>query len=137
MQIAVLEASLQAMCFLYPEEAKRTATFGKKRFRRKRNRALEFTLNELINLAEEAGWFPQKQVLWAGKRASLCGFTHEIRKLRNFVHPAVWAQERPPNTKFSKGVFGVVYKVFDVANSWLLHRIEKSLAKRMKREGLL
>jgi len=36
MQGAALEASLQSMCFLFPEHVKKTPTYQKKRFRKKR-----------------------------------------------------------------------------------------------------
>jgi hypothetical protein len=134
MQVAALEAGLQAMCLLYPHEVKKTSVFAKKRFHGKRNKALEFSLYQLINVAEEAGWFPAKQITWAGRRATVGGFSHDIRKVRNFVHPGVWARERSNPLKFTKGVYGVVYEVIDVANSWLLHRVEKSLQKAMARE---
>ena len=127
MQVAAFEAGLQAMCFLYPEDVKKTGVYASKRFRGKRNRALEFSLHQLINIAEELGWFPPKRITWAGKRATIGGFSHEIRKVRNCVHPGVWARERSEPLRFTKGVYGVVYEVFDVANSWLLHRIGRSL----------
>ncbi len=134
MHVAAFEARLQAMCFLYPEEVKRTTVFGKKRFRGRRYRALEFSLNQLINIAEELDWFPSKRFTWAGKRAAIGGFAHEIRKVRNYVHPGEWSRVRPKPLKFTKGVYGVVDEVVDVANSWLLHRIEKSLLRATSRE---
>lgn len=136
MQSSALEASLQAMCFLYPEEVKRSVIYQKKKFRNKRNKALEFKYFELINIAAELSWFPPKIITW-GKQTTLAGFVHELRKLRNYVHPGAWAPERPETTKFSRRVYGVAYEICDVANSWLLHRVHQSLRKRMKREGLL
>jgi hypothetical protein len=133
MQVAVLEAALQAMCAIYAKDVQRTAVYRAKKFRRKRDKALEFNLYQLINIARELHWFPPKRIEWGGKQADLAGFAHEIRKLRNLVHPAAWAMERDP-TKFTKGTFNVTFEVFDVANSWLLHRIEQGLLKRMKRE---
>jgi hypothetical protein len=135
MQVSALEAALQAMCFLYPADVKRTTVYQRKRFRNKRYRALEFTLFELINIADQASWFPEKKINW-GRRTNLAGFTHEIRKLRNFVHPGIWARERNP-TKFSKDVYDIILEVFEVATSWLLHRVERSLHDRMKRDGLI
>jgi hypothetical protein len=135
MQVAALEASLQAMCFLYPEQLKKSTVYQRKRFRRKRHRALELSLYELIDIAEALSWFPPKRVSWGGKRASVAGFAHEIRKLRNFLHPGVWAREHP-DMRFSKAAYDVVHEVFDVATSWLLYRVHESLRKRMKREGL-
>lgn len=132
MQVSALEAALQAMCFLYPKEVKRTTIFQRKRFKGGRYRAVEFSLYELINIADELVWFPAKKINW-GKRTTLAGFAHEIRKLRNFVHPGVWARERAP-TKFSKENYGVILEVFDVATSWLVHRAHQSLHNRMQKE---
>lgn len=134
MQVAAFEAGLLAMCFLYPEEVKKTTVYAAKRFRGKRNRALEFSLHQLINIADELAWFPARRITWAGKRATVAGFSHEIRKVRNNVHPGVWSRERSDPLKFTKGVYGVVDEVLDVANSWLLHRVEKNLLKAMKKE---
>ena len=78
-----------------------------------------------------AGWIAFKVEL------PLAGFAHELRKLRNYVHPGVWAPEQPNSAKFTKRVYGVVYEIFDVANSWLEHRVNESLRSKMKREGLL
>ena len=134
MQVSAFEAGLQAMCFLYPEEVKKTTIYANKRFRGKRNCMLEFSLSQLINIANELGWFPPKRIRWAGKRTTLAGYSHEIRKVRNYVHPGVWANDRRNPLKFTKGVYGVADEVIDVANSWLLHRVEKDLLKAMKRE---
>lgn len=131
MQGAALEASLHTMCFLYPDEIKKTTVYQRKRFRTKRNKALEFKFYELINIADELAWFPAKKVTW-GKRTTLAGFAHELRKLRNYVHPSVWAPEQPRSTRFTKRVYGVAYEIFDVANSWLLHCVNQSLAQSLK-----
>ena len=90
---------------------------------------------ELINIADEVSWFPPKRITW-GKRTTLAGFAHELRKLRNYVHLRVWAPEQPETMRFTKRVYGVAYEIFDVANSWLLHRMQESLRKCMRREGL-
>jgi hypothetical protein len=135
MQVSALEAALQAMCFLYLNEVKRTTIFQRKRFKGTRYRALEFSLYELISIADELAWFPQKKINW-GKRTTLAGFAHEIRKLRNFVHPGRWARQRIP-TRFSKKGHSAILEVFDVATSWLVHRVHQSLYKRMHKEGLI
>jgi hypothetical protein len=36
--------------------------------------------------------------------------------------------------KFTKAIYDIVYEVFDVANSWLIHKIQKEMLKRMARE---
>jgi hypothetical protein len=116
-----------------PLSSGRTAVYKHKRFRRKRSKALDFTLFELIRIADELGWFPPKVITW-GKRTTLAGFAHEIRKLRNFVHPGVWAAERD-RTRFNKATFEVVYEIYEVANSWIVHHVESNLAKRLMRKG--
>jgi len=131
MQMSVLETALMAMCFLYPDQLRRTTIYRNKRFRRKRSKALDFTLFELIRIADELGWFPPKVITW-GKRTTLAGFAHEIRKLRNFVHPGVWAAERSGTTRFNKATFEVAYEIYEVANSWLVHHVESNLAKKLK-----
>jgi hypothetical protein len=74
MQSSVLEALLQGMCFLFPEAVKTTVVYQRRKkrgFKRKRNRALDFTYSELINIAAELSWFPpRKMVVW-GRRTNL------------------------------------------------------------------
>ncbi len=136
MQVAALEASLQAMCAIYNEEVTKTAVYRQKRFHSKQNRVLEFSLNQLLNIAAELSWFPSERVTWGGKKVDLAGIAHEIRKLGNLVRPGEWAGERRSMAKFTKGEYEVVYEVFDVASSWLLRRVEQGLLKAMKPEGL-
>jgi hypothetical protein len=66
MQGAALEASLHAMCFLYPEEIKKTSVYQKKKFRTKRNKALEFKYYELINShgSRQGASRGGKELLW-------------------------------------------------------------------------
>jgi hypothetical protein len=137
MQAAALEGLLQAMCFLYPDHLKKTAVYQKRSrrgFRRKRNKALDFNYAELINIASELSWFPRKRVAVWGRRTTLAGFVHKQRDLRNYVHPGVLAPKVKP-VQFTKGVFNVVFEIFEVANSWLLHHVDKSIRARMEREG--
>jgi hypothetical protein len=67
-------------------------------------------------------------------RTTLAGFAHQIRKVRNFVHPGVWAAERSGSTRFNKTAFEVGYEIYEVANSWLVHHVEWNLAKKLARE---
>jgi hypothetical protein len=71
MHVSAFEAGLQAMCLLYPEHVKKTVVYQRKKFRGKRNKALEFNLYQLINIAEELSWFPPKRFTWAEKRELL------------------------------------------------------------------
>jgi hypothetical protein len=133
MQVAAFEAALQAMCFVYPEQVKKTTVYQKKRFRGKRNKALEFTLKELIDIASEAAWFPAKRFRYAGRLTDLAEISHQVRELRNFIHPGKWARLGPDSLKFTKGTYDVIYEVFDVATEWLLHHVHESLRKHIER----
>ena len=70
MQVSALEGALQALCAMYPDEVKTTSIYKQKKFRRKRSRALELTLHQLIEIAAELSWFPAKGIIWAGKQRS-------------------------------------------------------------------
>ena len=135
MQGAALEGLLQAMCFIYPEDVKKTAVYQKQQkrgFQKKRNRALEFKYWQIINIAAELEWFPpKKSVVW-GKRTNVTGFVCELQKLRNYVHPGVRAPKDKP-LKFTKEVFDVVFEIFEVATDWLLHHLHKSMLKKIER----
>ena len=136
MQAAALEGLLLAMCFLYPTEIRTTSMYqrrAKRGFRRKRNKALDFNYAELINIAAELSWFPPKRIAVWGRRTNLAGFVHELRDLRNYVHPGVLAPKDKP-VKFTKGVFNVVFEIFEVANSWLLNRVEDSIRQDLERK---
>ena len=80
------------------------------------------------------GLVPLQKFYLGRKAATIGGFAHEIRRVRNYVHPGEWARGRPKPLKFTKRVYGVVDELVDVANSWLLHRLEKSLLGAMSRE---
>lgn len=132
MQMSVLEAALQAMSSMYIDEVKKTAVYQKKKFKRKRDRALEFSFYQLINIARELNWFPPKIITVWGKRTDLAGFVHEARQMRNLLHPAIRASQRNP-LNFSKGTWNVIYEIFEVANSWLIHRVHRDIHKRIKK----
>ena len=106
----------------------------KRGLQRKRNRALDFKYVELIIIAAELSWFPKKKMSVWGRRTNIAGFVHELRNLSNYVHPGIMAPLNKP-VKFTKGVFNVVFEIFDIANSWLIRRLEQNLRKRMEREA--
>ena len=136
MQGAALEAVLQAMCCIYPEAVKKTTAYQKRLkrgFQRKKNRALDFKYVELISIAAELGWFPPKRSVVWGRRTNVAGFVHELRKMRNYVHPGVWAPERKGTTKFTKRLAMAALEIFEVAHDWLLHHVEKNLADSIER----
>jgi hypothetical protein len=78
MEVSALEAVLQAMCAIYSREVKKTTVYQHKKFRQKRDRALEFTLSQLINIARELAWFPSELATWAGSRTDLGSFIRRV-----------------------------------------------------------
>lgn len=135
MQAAALEASLQAMCFLYPADIKKTSTYKRKPFKGKRYKALEFSLSQLINIAEEANWFTGKTIILGRKQTTLRELAHEVRNIRNLVHPGKWARELKSAEKVNRKLYEAVYEICDLATSWLLHRINESLRRRMEKKS--
>jgi hypothetical protein len=134
--VAALEAALRAMCSIYARDVKKTEEYrkkSKKGFRGKKDRAFEFSLYQLIKIAHELQWFPSKVVRWGGRRKELAGFVHQIRDTRNLVHADHRARRKAP-MKFSKETFDDVLEVFEVANSWLRHRVEQQILKGLERE---
>jgi len=99
------------------------------RFKRRRCKVLDFKLYQLIEIADELKWFPTGRITWGGKRTNLAGFVHEIRDLRNYVHPGKWAPEHAHTTKFTKTTYAVSSEVIEVATSWLQHRVHESLRR--------
>jgi hypothetical protein len=133
MEVSTLEAALQATCLLYPREVKRTRVYQGKKFRRQRNKVLDFTLNQLIEIAAELSWFPPKLLTWAGKRTTFAGFTHEARKIRNLVHAGEYGSRRWEKFKFTKGVHSVVDEICDVGTTQLRYRVEENILRDMRR----
>ncbi len=69
-QASAFEAGLQAMCFLYPEDVKRTTVYARKHFRGKRYRALEFSFPPNVVPCGQYARLPNrltKQVIFAGR----------------------------------------------------------------------
>ena len=111
MQVAAFEAALQAMCFVYPEQVKKTTIYQKKRFRSKRNKALEFSLNELINIASERSWFPAKRFKYGGRVTGFDGsLALRSRLTKNYIHPGKWARLHPKTMHFNKHTFNLYRK---------------------------
>ena len=107
---ATLEALLLSMCFAYPEKVKKTGAYKKKEprggGRREKEIFLEFTLGELIQVAEELEWLPMKErVEDLGKFKNWVKWLHMTR---NLIHPALWLK---PDS-----YFGNINKVMEQAS---------------------
>ena len=77
--------------------------------------------------------FRPKTITLGRKKTNITELTHQVREIRNLVHPGQWAREPSAGTRIDKELYESVYDV----GSWLLYRILKSLFRHMKREGLI
>ena len=140
MQAAALEACLQAICLNYPEWVRRTTVYKRKKLRRafrtKRNRALELTLNELMCVATETGWFARKDVVFRTEKVPLADLAHMVRKLRNLVHPGQWVRMRSRPTNYDRRAHLAVLEGSKVVYSQLARLIRRTVRHWM-RQGLV
>ncbi len=114
---ATLEALLLSMCFVYPEKVRKTQIYKNRKKIEKRKREqgrggrkrgifLEFTLSELIKIAEELKWLPMKEQV-----EDLGEFKNWVKWLqmtRNLIHPALWLKPDP--------YFGNIDKIVEQAS---------------------
>ena len=83
-------------CALCTHRNQENYRIRRKRASEGRETRLDFNYSELISIAEELSWFPPKKVVVWARRTSLTGFVHELRGLRNYVHPGVLAPKDRP-----------------------------------------
>jgi hypothetical protein len=136
MQASAMEASLQAMCYLYPKAVAQTPTYQRKRFRRKRDKALELKLRELISIAFETGWLPKGEVSCGGKSMTIAQICDEVRRIRNLVHPGAQVRYRAESAEVSNRTYIGVYAIFAFVVCWLRNKIYQTGMKVMKRAGV-
>ncbi len=105
---ASLEALLLAMCFAYPEKVRNTNTYKSKKRKTKRKRGifLEFTLKDLIEIAEELKWLPLKEQI--ENIGEFRNWVKWVQMTRNLVHPASWLK---PDR-----YFGNIHKIMEQAS---------------------
>lgn len=137
---AALEAMLLSMCYVEARHVRGTSLYKQKvrnkKFKFKRNRFLEFNLYEMINIAAELKWIPSNEIRLGRSKTTLHQLLHDVRHIRNMIHPSVWSKNGGPE-KVYKRSYVAVYKVIDLTREWLLQRVELSLRQRMHREGIL
>lgn len=98
---AVLEAALLCMCFVRASEVRKTETYkrykdskgGRGRKRQKRGIFLEFTLSDLIKIAEELDWIPIEERV--GDFGIVKDWVKWLQESRNLVHLTRWLKPDP------------------------------------------
>jgi hypothetical protein len=133
---AALEAILLSMCYIEDRKVRSTSVYKRRSFRSKRNRFLEFSLFQLIEVAAELNWISRKEIKLDRRKTTLKELMHGVRNTRNQIHPGVWAKEGGPH-KVYRRTYAFVYDVFDITREWLLQGVELSIRQQMHREGIL
>jgi hypothetical protein len=131
---AAFEASLLVFANCYPEEALGSTAAP----RRKRNikPLIDWSLAELLAVAKECNWLPSALFLndeWDEAKAKIGDYGEVIREIRNLVHPGRYALDwhrKRITKKYLEGVF----EILDVANEYLLSKINDSLWKAIEEE---
>ncbi len=96
---AVLEGYLLAMCFCQADKVRRTEKYldikrrYKKKYKedRKRGFFLEFSLRDLLKIAEELKWIPFDEKV--GDAGIVRDWIFRVKQTRNLIHPARWLKE--------------------------------------------
>lgn len=137
---AALEAMLLSMCYVEDRQVRRSSIYKhkvqNKKFKSKRNRFLEFRLHELINIAAELKWIPSNEIRLEKRRTTLRRLLHDVRNIRNMIHPSVWSKNGGPE-KVYKRSYVAAYEVIDLTRDWLLQHVELGLRQHMHKEGIL
>ena len=89
---ATLEAILLSMCFIYHRKVRKTQVYKRRRSQKKRAKKrgifLEFTLDELIKIAEELKWFPMDDKI--DDSSIFEDWVKWVHMTRNLIHPSRW-----------------------------------------------
>jgi len=142
---SVLESLLLCMCFVYPEKVRKTQVYKKRKNKSKRKRDifLEFTLNDLINIADELKWFPMQDKI--DDISIFRDWVKWVQETRNLIHPARWLKPDPyfgnihrEIQDFSKRKFKRYVEISEETVSRMADLlgqiVEHSLAKKIKYE---
>jgi hypothetical protein len=130
---AALEAAL--MCMVACDSSKIAAWTGAPRWRHRLKPLPRWSITELIEAGEFAGWLPRslRGSGWDSSRALPGDYAELLREFRNLVHPARYSQDFA-HERFTKNLLnrllniysGAVFPQFDeIANSKLPARTRK------------
>jgi len=143
---STLEALLLAMCFLYPERVRTTQVYRNKnkgvqgKVGRKKRIFLEFTLNDLIKIAEELKWLPMHDKV--ENIGIFKDWVKWVQETRNLVHPARWLRpggyfgnlhelvQSASKREFKKFV-EIAEETVSVIIDFLRVKVEEDLAKKL------
>jgi len=141
---SALESLLLGMCFYCPEEVRKTKEYIKikKESKRKRGLFLEFTLNQLIRIAEKLKWIPLKEKI--EDIGVVEDWVRFVQETRNLVHPAKWFKpggyhlnlvetlRKTPYKKYKKYA-EICEDTIEGVSLLLTGGVEKDLAKKLEK----
>lgn len=131
---AAFEAFLIAFVNCYPNEA--IASEVAPRQRKVPKPLLDWSLADLLAVAKERNWLPSRlspDDEWDEARAEIGDYAEVIRHIRNLVHPARYALDLP-RKRITKRYLESVFEILNVANDYLLNKIEDSLREALERD---
>ena len=127
---AALEALLLAMIHMYGDEVEAAGLVAKTNGRPKQ--LLKWKLYEMIVVAANMNWLP----LTAKRGKGIGTYAHQVRQIRNLLHPARYLQDHSP-ARITRRYLKSCMEIVDSANDWLLAKVGPSLLKRMQEEESL
>jgi len=68
----------------------------------------------MIDVAAKMNWLP----MTAKRGKGIGSFVHEVRRIRNLLHPACYLQDHSPSRIAARHLNDCV-EIIDVANDWL------------------
>ena len=110
---SALEAALLVTTVVFEDEIKARGLWPK-------GKPLDWGLRELIPVATQARWFPERFPGTEAKfvelaKAELGDALRWVKWLRNLVHPGAYVREMPPSLHFGETVFQNAFEVLDGA----------------------
>lgn len=129
MKGAELETALILMASAYTDEA---AAVVSSRIAKKP--LVNWTLNELLQVAKTAGWLPAQLNLdedWDQLKANIGDYAEVVRKMRNLLHPSRYMKDQYRG-KITKKYAKMAFEIIDVAYDHLDAHVNESLRKHFQ-----
>ncbi len=131
---AAFEAMLLSFVSCYPEEALKSTAAPRRNGKVKP--LIEWSLSNLLSVARECNWLPSAlstDEAWDDAKAQIGDYGVIIKDIRNLVHPARYAIDWP-RKRVTKKYLERAFEIIEVANDYLLYRLNQSLREAMEKE---
>jgi hypothetical protein len=132
---AALEAILLAFANCYVDEGVKAANVPKEK-NGKVKPLIKWSLNNLLKVADECKWLPRGLLddqYWDQAKAQIGDYCEVTRQIRNFVHPAKYASDKP-DKRITKKYLKSLFEIINVTIDYLLKKIYESIREEIKNE---